>query len=577
MILFFRKLLFSAVFLIGCFSAALAQDTAGIASMSNKDLMADALYVDAVKARMLGEEKQEEELLKQVIKQKPKEAAPHYDLARLYLRPKQMKFDLAEEQIKKAIELNKENPWYQSQYAEILAYQNKFEKAADVYKSLAEKEKYNQDYLLKGAMLYEKTGKYAQALELLDRLTSRVGNDDEFLLEKQRIYLRMNNLDGALKIANQLIDQNPREGRYYMNLAELYESNGQTDKALAVYEKAQKDFPNDPAIQYGLAEHYKKKNDLEKYDAFIRKAILNTEFDDETQTTILFTYLQEISEDSVRRKEGVKITSELAEQHPQNSQVLALYGQVLLNNNEPENAAEQFKRSVAIDPSKFAVWQQMLFIYTGRDDADSLIKYSEKALRLFPNQAIVHYLNGIGHYNKKNYTSAINSMNRAVDLQPDDNPQALSDMYSTLGDVYNAAGNHKESDESFDKAIQLNPKNATVLNNYAYYLSLRGERLSDAEKMSKRSLELRPGEATFLDTYGWILYKQGKFKEAKTYIEDALKANPEADGTLWDHLGDILYKLNDVNYAVELWKTAKEKGTDNPQIDKKIQERKLYE
>lgn len=95
--------------------------------------------------------------------------------------------------------------------------------------------------------------------------------------------------------------------------------------------------------------------------------------------------------------------------------------------------------------------------------------------------------------------------------------------------------------------------------------------------MSKRSLELRPGEATFLDTYGWILYKQGKYQEAKRYVEDAIKRTPDADGTLWDHLGDINYKLNNIDEAVKQWQKAKDKGTENNLIDKKIQDRKVYE
>jgi Tfp pilus assembly protein PilF len=123
----------------------------------------------------------------------------------------------------------------------------------------------------------------------------------------------------------------------------------------------------------------------------------------------------------------------------------------------------------------------------------------------------------------------------------------------------------------------MNPENPSVLNNYAYYLSVRGVRLADAEKMSKKSLEIRPGEATFLDTYGWIFYKEGDYQDAKKFIEDAIKADKDADGTVWEHLGDVMYKLNDVDKAVDCWKKAKEKGTDSKKIDKKIQDRKLYE
>ena len=575
MIFYLKTCLFTALFIVCTSSMAVAQEFSVVPNAAMKGAMTDALYVDAIKARMLNDTKQEEELLRQVIKEKPQEPAPYYDLAQL--SRKQKKLDQAEQLIKKAIELDGENAWYQVAYGEILEGQNKVKEAAAVFSALAQKQKYNKDYLFNAARLSEKAGDYKGAIALLDQLIQRIGNEEVILMQKQQLHLRMNDLEGAVKVAKQLIDQNPREGRYYANLADLYESNNQGDKAIEIYQKALKDFPNDPSIQYGLAEYYRKKKDMAKYDEYIRKAILNREFDDETQTTILFSYLQELNADSVRKKESLGITEQLAAQHPENPQILTLFGEVLLENDSTARAVEQFKKALAIDPARFNVWQRLMFTYTDRKDADSLIKYSEKAMRYFPNQAMVHYLNGIGHFNKKSYPAAIKSINRAIDLQPEDNAALLSDMYSSLGDIYNTTKDHKLSDSSYEKSLRLNPKNPTVLNNYAYYLSERGIRLDDAEKMSKESLELRPGEATFLDTYGWILYKQGKYEGAKKYIEDALKANPEADGTLWEHLGDIYFKLGDANKAVENWKKAKEKGTENTQIDKKIQDRKIYE
>ena len=116
-----------------------------------------------------------------------------------------------------------------------------------------------------------------------------------------------------------------------------------------------------------------------------------------------------------------------------------------------------------------------------------------------------------------------------------------------------------------------------MLNNFAYFLPVRGENLEEAERMSRLTLELVPNEATFMDTYGWILYKQGKYTKAKEFVQKALDKSETVDGTLYDHMGDIYFQLKDKEKAMEYWQKAKEKGTDNPLIDKKIQEQKLYE
>jgi Tfp pilus assembly protein PilF len=151
-------------------------------------------------------------------------------------------------------------------------------------------------------------------------------------------------------------------------------------------------------------------------------------------------------------------------------------------------------------------------------------------------------------------------------------------MYSTLADVYYSSKQFTLSDETFEKALALDPNNATVLNNYSYFLSERGIKLDVAESMSKKSLELRPDEVNFIDTYGWILYKKGDFAKAKTYIEKAMGLTKDApSATLYDHLGDILYKLNEKTKAIAAWKKAKETGSDDKNLDKKISEGKLYE
>ncbi len=568
--------IFSIAFLWAC--KAYGQDTPAVPNVTadKETYAANELYFGAVKAHMQDDDKESDSLMLEFVKLKPDVAAAYYELARY--RIKQNNIAEAVTYIKKAIKLDDSNKWYKDQYANILAKDNKFEEAADIYKELANTEEYNEEYLQKAALLYQRSGKYKEALALLDKLLLKTGDDEDILIQKQQIYLKLNDLGSAAAIIEQLIAQSPKEAKYYILLAELYDNNNETAKAEALFKKAQKSFPDDPSLQVGLAEHYRKLNDTARYNEYTIKTILNKDLDAETQLGLLAPYLQNMQNDTTRRKTSLDLITQIVAQHTNDANVLAVYGDVLTFNDQRDKALIQYKKSIALDPSRFVVWQQLLYSYTARKDADSLIYYSDKALRLFPNQALVHYLNGIGKANAKNYTGAINAMNRAVDLQPDDNTQLLAEMYSSLGDAYNSAKKFDLSDKSFDKALSLDPNNASLLNNYSYYLSERGARLDDAEKMSKHSLELRPDEATFLDTYGWILYKEAKYDKAKEYIQKAVDANPaDADGTLFEHLGDVYYKLDDKDKAVQYWQKAKDKGIDNPLIDKKILEKKLYE
>lgn len=541
-----------------------------------KGLEADAAYYDALRARIKGDDKEEERLLLQVISGKPQASGAYYDLARLYF--KENRSDKATEYIKKAIALDGSNVWYKTQYAEILVQNKLYEEAAKLFDEIAKTEKYNDDYLLKAFNLYQHVGKYDEALTTINKYLEKEPDNEEAIDLKKKLLLKRNDVDGVVKVLEGQIARNPQEGKYYAELAEVYDNNKLTGKAAEMYRKIEEQFSDDPTVQLTLSEYYKKNNNQKKYEEYVKKLVTNKSLDADVQLSILGPMIIEGGNDSAMRRQGLDIITILAAQHPENARVSAFYGDVLAFNNKIDKAAEAYKKSISIDPSTYKVWESLLFAYTGRETADSLIKYSEKALKLFPNQAMFHYLNGVGYMNKKDYAKSIKAISRGIDMQPEDNKAQLVQMYTGLGDAYNYAKKYSASDSSYDYALKLDPMNATVLNNYAYYLSVRGVRLEDAALMSKKSLEVRKDEPTFMDTYGWILYKQGKYKDAQEYIQKAIDANGEnADGTLWEHLGDVYYKQGNIDKAVECWTKAKEKGTENTDIDKKIKDRKLYE
>lgn len=574
---FFYKTSVSLIAFVSlCVSNSNAQDTDAQKAEADRRLKSDRLFYDAVKAKMLSEDKQQETLLRQFLKERLDVAAAYYDLAALDLSNNRTAD--AEANVKKALSLDKENIWYKESYAEVLKRQKKYEEAADVYTELGKISDFNRPFYFEAANNYVRAGKYNRALAALDKLRESSFADALILQMKQEIYLQMNDEINAVKIAQELVEKNPKDGSYLSNLAKLYTQIGQPERALKVYQDAIQKFPDEPSLQYGLAEYYQKKKDTAQYDDYIMRTILNPNLDETSQALILQQYLAEVGDDSVRKRNAVSVAQKLVEQQPESALMQSFYGSILARNGQPDEAAKYLKLALDSDPSKYDLWQELLLVYVTSNNPDSLLASSKQALRYFPNNAIIHYFSGIAHLNKKDYVPAVKSLNRAIELQPEDNTFILGDMYSSLGDAYNFLKEYTRSDSAYEKALSLNKDNASVLNNYSYYLSLRGERLKDAEKMSKRSLELRPDEATFLDTYGWILYKQGKYSEAKEYIEKALKANPSGDGTLFEHLGDICYKLKDIDKAVENWKRAKERGADNVDLlDKKIQERKLYE
>ena len=62
-----------------------------------------------------------------------------------------------------------------------------------------------------------------------------------------------------------------------------------------------------------------------------------------------------------------------------------------------------------------------------------------------------------------------------------------------------------------------------------------------------KTIKAEPNNSTYLYTYAWILYLQGRYEEARIYIDMAVKnLNPDEDNTtITDHQKSIYLKLGE--------------------------------
>ena len=130
--------------------------------------------------------------------------------------------------------------------------------------------------------------------------------------------------------------------------------------------------------------------------------------------------------------------------------------------------------------------------------------------------------------------------------------------------------------ENYEKALEANPANVYIMNNYAYYLSVEGTDLRKAERMSAKTVELEPNNSTYLDTYAWIFYKQGNYNLARIYIDKAVSnmKEDEISEVILEHSGDIYYALKNTEKALEMWQKALKLNENNAELIKKTDQAK---
>jgi tetratricopeptide (TPR) repeat protein len=150
----------------------------------------------------------------------------------------------------------------------------------------------------------------------------------------------------------------------------------------------------------------------------------------------------------------------------------------------------------------------------------------------------------------------------------------VSDFYAVMGDLLMQKQRLNEAYAAYDSCLQWKPDNIGCLNNYAYNLSLGGQRLDEAEQMSYKTIKAEPHNATYLDTYAWILFMQQRYAEARIYIDQALQNDSTSNAVMTEHAGDIYAMSGDMEGALKLWQQALAQDPTNRILIRKIKRKK---
>jgi tetratricopeptide (TPR) repeat protein len=154
------------------------------------------------------------------------------------------------------------------------------------------------------------------------------------------------------------------------------------------------------------------------------------------------------------------------------------------------------------------------------------------------------------------------------------------ELHYLLSGVYSSAGNYPKAEEQLQWILKADPANATAHNDLGYLWADQGKNLEEAEKLIRKALELDrqqrsgpalppgpngsagpaadpgPDKAAYVDSLGWVLFRRGRFEEARRELERAVTLPDGDDPVLWDHLGDIYFRLGQTKRAQAAWRES---------------------
>lgn len=496
-----------------------------------------------------------------------------YELAKTYKMLGQ--YQLAIQNAKACAYANPKNEWYQllliDCFVSAKQYNESVKLREQLVKNFPQKTEFKEDL----AIEYSVIGEFEKSYKIYNELETAYGINEQITLNKVKLLKNQRRIKEVENELLKLSESNKNEPRFYAYLAEFYLEQNKLVLAKNMYDKILSIDPNNPSINLALHDFYNSQGKLEEAYSCLLKAFNNPDLESEYKIDAIryYYFMAEKKPESFYYTRGIELCDVLIKIHPKDAKGNAVYADFLMLGGKTKDAAKYYYYAAINENLDFTIWKQLLFSDNDLRQYDSLEHHSIKAIELFPSQAIPYFFNGIANIQLKNYKKATLALKDGIEFVVDNNSLKI-DFYANLGDAYNYCKDYEKSDWAFDEVLKIDPDNTYALNNYAYYLSLRKENLEKAEKLAKKTNELSPNNRNYMDTYAWVLFQQKKYIDAEYLLETATKMGPPKADIL-EHYGDVLFKLNKVDAAVDQWNKAKQAGGNSDELLLKIKTKKL--
>jgi tetratricopeptide (TPR) repeat protein len=498
----------------------------------------------------------------------PNHAGVNYALADAYMY--QSDFTNAAYYAKEAIAIDQSNKHYHVKLAEIHLRAREGQaaiKALEDALALFPKD-LELSYLLAG--IYTESGEYEKSNAIYDQILTISGDDTQVYYQKFRNYSLMENEEAASNQLLKMYEIDPTNTAILQTLSANYLENEEYDKAIELFEIALEQNPLQIDLKLTLADIYTRMDDWGK----ARGLLLDIFDDPNVNADVKSELVQFIMARFLRDQENAELSSfasevveRFATENPENSDAQALAADFYLLIDDEPRAMEKLREAVRLMPYNEPAWRQLLQLYFTSAMYDEIIEIATTVEEYVPEDAFIRFFIGNAYGIQGYYNDAIVWLKLASEAPARGNFKSI--VYGSLGDNYQSADDWTNAKKSYEESIRLDPDNATSLNNYAYYLSVRNENLEEAYEMSQRSITFQPENSSFLDTLGWIYYKLEDYENAYKYIQLSIE-NGGSSATILEHMGDVYKKLGKMDEAREWWEKAFDVDPDREYLRDRI-------
>ena len=478
----------------------------------------------------------------------PHSGAVLYELSELY---RYVKNDsLAIRSLEQACKLYPSNYWYKDKLVSLYLENRRNDEALKTAEEMARLFPEKGEVLMMLLELYERKNDYAKMVDVLDKIEVKEGKSEKLSMEKFRLYVQMNDEKRAFEEMQALADEYPNDQRYQVVIGDLYLDAGKKEEALKQFKQVEAQDPENMTLLLSLVNYYHQEGDNVRYQEYLSKLLTNKDVDDATRVRMLGVLVRENLTNESDSTQLMELFDQVLELPQEQTDILELKVRYMFTKQMPaEEVKPCLQKILDIDPEHDWARQRLLGFAVEANNTSDVVSVCKPAVDYHSENPVFYYYLGVAYFQQQEKQNALEMFRGGLDRieNADDETVKLPirvNSYALMGDIYHQLGQDEKAFQSYDSCLVYKQNDAMVLNNYAYYLSLKKKDLQRAEEMSRLSNELEPDNATYLDTYAWVLFQQKRYEEAKQYMDKVVELMERDGEEMSDDVADHIKQIN---------------------------------
>lgn len=278
-------------------------------------------------------------------------------------------------------------------------------------------------------------------------------------------------------------------------------------------------------------DYYSSEGQENIADTLRNRILLSPKTQQSTRLLLLKQYIRRQEQASTDSTAVLALFDKILESKQTDTQVMELKLAYMTMKHMPEDSIRTVLQQILdLRPEHAQARFELIKMAWGKGEHEEMIRLAKPALQYNPDEWAFSYFLGVGYFLNDQTKECVAALMKASEHVDEAKEKDLAvEMYELLGDAQHKLGNTKEAFEAYENCLRLDPEKIPCLNNYAYYLSEENRDLDRAAAMSLKTIKAEPNNPTYLDTYAWILYLQGRYEEAKIYMDLAVKNLKEGE------------------------------------------------